>query len=580
MMVRSRQQVRREEVAVTGGAVAATRALEAEAGAECLKEGGSAVDAAIAAAFMAAVVEPFSTSIGGCGFMLVHDPAGSKCWSIEFPTLAPAAAQPDMFKVIGDSPSGMLATEAVEGNANAFGFRSCGVPASVAGLVEAHRMFGRLPLARLVAPAVKVAREGFASDIYYDSLAAAFKPVLAMFDKSAANLLHRGEPPVSLYGHRIAQPALADALEEIGADGGTSFYRGDVARAIVADVAAGGGILSLDDLATYAPRVGEPLWGSYRGRRVAVPASPCGGWTVLQTLRLLERFDLPALPRASAERFHLVIAALRHAFADRYAWAGDPAFGAVPLGTMLSDAYADEIAALIDAARLDPALQTEAEPWVAFREAPLHDPWVYSGEARPQSQPGTGPGSPQGTVHVTAADASGMLVTCTHTIGDVFGAKCMAGPGVLLNSGMQWFSPRPGGPNAIAPRKRPLANMAPAMVYGADGGVMGTGAFGGRRIISAIVQIISDVVDHGLSPQQACEAGRIDASERTTFVSDRLGDALPGTLTEKGHRVKAVREDHHLLGVEFANVTAIARDPEGVMRCGVDAIRPCEAIGF
>ena len=578
--MRSRQQVSRHEVVARRGAVAATRYLEADAGVECLKEGGSAVDAAIAAAYVACVIEPFSTSIGGCGFMLVHDPETRRCWSIEFPTRAPLKARADMFRVVGDSPSGMLATEAVENNANSVGYLATGVPATVAGLAEAHRLFGKLPMSRLVQPAVKLAREGFASDIYYDAVTAAYLPLLKMFPGAANSFLINGAAPVSLYGHKVRQPALADALEVIGADCGASFYHGDIARALVDDVQAGGGLLTMEDMARYQPIVDEPLWGSYRGRRVAVPASPCGGWTVLQTLKLLDHFDLPGLPRDSAARFHLMISALRHAFADRYAWLGDPELTDAPLDTLVSDAYAERIAAEINPFLLPKALKTTPEPWVAYREAPLHDPWEMGFIEGSAPQAGTGPGGTHGTVHVTAADSRGMLVSCTHTVGDVFGAKCTAGPGVLLNTGMQWFSPRPGGPNEIAGWKRPLANMAPAMVFDGETPVLGLGAFGGRRIISAITQIISDVIDHKMSPQQACEAARVDASERITFVSDRLDEGLITQLSDRGHELKKVREDHHLLGVEFANATAIAMDRHGDIRCGVDAIRPCEAIGY
>jgi gamma-glutamyltranspeptidase/glutathione hydrolase len=173
-----------------------------------------------------------------------------------------------------------------------------------------------------------------------------------------------------------------------------------------------------------------------------------------------------------------------------------------------------------------------------------------------------------------------MLVSCTHTVGDVFGAKVFAGPGVLLNSGMQWFSPVPGGPNSIAAGKRPLANMAPVMVYDGDRPVLAAGAFGGRRIISAVTQIVLDVVDHGWSPQQACEASRIDASERSTFVGEGVGDEVIAALRDRGHRLEVLREDHDHLGVAFANATAIGLDTDGLIHCGVDARRPCEAIGF
>jgi gamma-glutamyltranspeptidase/glutathione hydrolase len=377
----------------------------------------------------------------------------------------------------------------------------------------------------------------------------------------------------------MPQPELADAIEQIGRDGGESFHRGDIARAIVDDVARGGGVLSLEDLATCAPRVGAPLSASYRGHRVMVPTSPSGGWTVLQALRVLDRFDLAALGRGDPERWHAVIAALRHSFADRYSYLGDPEFGPVPLGGMLSDAYVEEIAARVRSSSVD-ELYTEHQPWTAFADSPLHDPWPHESEV-PSSRPdGSSDGGRHGTVHVTAADNEGMLVTCTHTVGDVFGAKCMAGPGVLLNGGMQWFSPLPGGANSIAPGKRPLANMAPVLVYDGDRPVLGAGAFGGRRIISAIVQIVVDVLDHTMTPQQACESPRIDASERITLAGEGIGETTIEALRQRGHRVDALREDHDHLGVAFANATAIGVDADGLLHCGVDARRPCEAIGL
>jgi gamma-glutamyltranspeptidase/glutathione hydrolase len=575
--MRSRQIVTREEVTARDGAVAATRYHEAQAGVDCLRDGGTAVDAAVAAAFVACVIEPFNTSIGGCGFMLVHDPVSGRPWSIEFPTRAPAAARPDMFRVLGAAPGSSLGTWSVEHDANSSGCLATGVPGTVAGLVEAHRRFGRLPLHRVVEPAVDLARRGFRSDVVYDAIAAAYRPLLRRSELAASRLLVNGEAPLSLLGQRLPQPELADAIEQVGRDGGESFHRGDIARAIVDDVSRGGGVLSIDDLANYRPIVGEPTWAAYRGRRVATTSSPSGGWTVLQALRILDRFDLTALGRDDPERWHLVIAALRHAFADRYAYLGDPDSGPVPLAGMLSDGYVDELAALVRAGALD-ELYPDPQPWTAFAAEPLHDPWPHDPDAGL-----SGPGSPtdggrHGTVHVTAADRDGMLVSCTHTIGDVFGAKVMAGPGVLLNSGMQWFSPVPGGPNSIEAGKRPLANMAPVLVYDGDRPVLGAGALGGRRIISAVTQVVVDVVDHGWSPQQACESSRIDASERVTYVGEGVGDQVIAALGVRGHRTDVVREDHDHLGIAFANATAIGLDPDGLIRCGVDARRTCEAM--
>lgn len=577
--MRSRQIVTREEVAVRGGAVAATRYHEAQAGVECLHDGGTAMDAAVAAAFVACVIEPFNTSIGGCGFLLVHDPATGRPWSVEFPTRAPVAARPDMFRVLGEAPGSSLGTWTVEHDANSLGCLATGVPGTVAGLVEAHRRFGRLPLHRVVEPAVHLARRGFRSDVVYDAIAAAYRPLLRRNELAASRLLVNGEAPLSLLGQRLPQPELADAIEQIGRDAGESFHRGDIARAIVDDVARGGGVLSVDDLATYRPIVGDPTWGSYRGKRVATISSPSGGWTVLQALQILDRFDLGATDRDDPERWHLLIAALRHSFADRYAYLGDRDAAAVPLAGMLADAYADELAALV---RTEPtgALHTEHQPWTAFADTPLHDPWPHDPGDAPAGSGTPTDGGRFGTVHVNAADRDGMLVSCTHTIGDVFGSKVMVGPGVLLNSGMQWFSPLPGGPNSIEAGKRPLANMAPVLVYDGDRPVLGAGALGGRRIISAVTQVVSDVIDHRRSPQQACESPRIDASERVTFVAEGVGDRVVEALAARGHRVEVVREDHDHLGIAFANASAIGLGPDGLIRCGVDARRPCEAIGF
>lgn len=575
--MRSRQIVTREEVVTREGAVAATRYHEALAGVECLREGGTAVDAAVAAAFVACVIEPFNTSIGGCGFMLVHDPASGGPWSVEFPTRAPMAARPDMFRVRGEAPGSSLGTWSVDDDANSSGYRATGVPGTVAGLVEAHRRFGRLPLSRVVEPAVQLARRGFRSDVVYESIAAAYRPLLRRSALASARLLFDGEAPLALLGQRLPQPELADTIHQIGLDGGESFHRGDVARAMIEDVARGGGVLSMDDLASYRPIVDRPQFASYRGRRIATTRSPSGGWTVLQALNILERFDLAALGRDDPERWHRVIAALRHAFADRYAYLGDADTVDVPLEAMLSSAYADELAARIDADH--PAgLHPDRQPWIAYADSPLHDPWSYAGSAGAPRAGTPTDGGRHGTVHVTTADRDGMLVSCTHTIGDVFGAKVMVGPGVLLNSGMQWFSPVPGGPNSIEPGKRPLANMAPVLVYEDDRPVLAAGALGGRRIISAVTQVVADVLDHRWTPQRACEASRIDASERVTLVGEGVGPSVIAALEARGHQLEIVREDHDHFGIAFANATAIGIDDDGLIRCGVDARRACEAM--
>lgn len=585
MVLRSRQRIERDEVVAKRGAVSATRRLAAEAGLACLQEGGSAVDAAVCTGFLTAVMEPMETCVGGAGFFLVWDPASGKPVVFEFPPRAPAAATPDMFEIVsGDARKNTLTVFAVRDDENSIGYRSAAVPGLVAALVAAHRRFGRLPLSRLLEPAIDVARNGFAADYYYCWLAAIYAPALLRFPSSAATFLDQGRVPAADPNLLIRQPALADTLAQVARDGGESFYRGDIAASMIADIQAGGGIMTRQDLAGYEVHVSDGLRLAYRDTEVVVPTAPGGHWTELQILQMLRRFDVGRSGHNSAESLHTLIEASQLAFADRYYHFGDPDFEPVPLAGLLSDGYADAQARRIVPGRADAETPGLDEPWSHYAFQARHDPWPFdpAGPGAPKTfaeiAPATAPGA--GTTHFCAVDEDRMLVSCTHTAAHAFGAKFLTEAGVLFNAGMNWFTAAPGAANSIAGNKRPVVNMGPLLTMRNGRPHLAIGAPGGRRIIGCVVQILSNVVDHGMSMQQACSAPRVDSSSRTTIADDRIDPAVLEALAAMGHRLDLVTEEANATGYEFAHPTAIEVCDDGTVRCGVDAVRKMEAVGF
>jgi gamma-glutamyltranspeptidase / glutathione hydrolase len=488
----SRQEVGRTAVSARECLVVAARRETVEAGLRVLDEGGNAVDAAVCMAFVAAVAEPSEASIGGSGFMLVHDAPRGSSWSVEFPPRAPLRARPDLYEPPGEtSATGPLAP--------------C-VPGAVAGLCLAGERFGSLPLGRLMAPAIELADAGVGVDEYLTLQALAHIDALRASPNAARIFLSDGLPPVgSLAGDsdapRMRQPDLARTLRAIAEGGPNAFYRGDIAAAVERAFEDRGGLISRADLDAYRATVESPLRRSYRGWSVLAPRAPCGGWTVLRALGALERLDLGELGRATVEGLHAVAEALHAAFAER-------------------DRAGDD----------------------------------------------TG----HGTTHLNVIDADGRIVSCTLTAGRTFGSKFVAaGTGVLFDSGMSWFDPRPGSPNSIAPGKRPLVNMAPLLLMSRDGRRVAVGAAGGRRIISAVTQVVCGIVDHGLALQDAVSAPRIDASDSVVRLSDRLPDGTADGLRALGHEVTTVAEQHVPFSYELARPSAAGIDELGLRSGGI-----------
>jgi gamma-glutamyltranspeptidase / glutathione hydrolase len=488
------------------GLVAAQEPLASAAGAAILRQGGNAVDAAIATAFALAVTLPQAGNLGGGGFLLLWLPGpsparqrgcldgtpggnpavgpelaigGGTAVAVNFRETAPAAATATMFLGPDGQVDRARATRSL---------LSTAVPGSVAGLALAQRCYGRLPLAQVMAPAIRLAAQGFpVSRELSDSLAAA-APRLQADPVSRRQFL-----PVPAPGTRLRQSQLAATLRRIAAEGERGFYAGPVAEALVAAMARGGGLITRADLLAYRARLVAPLQGRFRGHQLLTMPPPGGGLTLLQILGLLEPFDLAATGLNAAATLHVMAEAMNLAYRDRNALLGDPDQVPVPMERLLSPAHLDALRGRIHPQRHTPAPALEA---VAARE-------------------GTN------TTHLSVADRQGGLVALTTTLNFPYGnGISVPGMGFLLNNEMDDFTASPGSANAfglrqgaanaIAPGRRPLSSMSPTLVFRPDGRPwIATGSPGGSRIITTILQVLLNRMVHGLNLASAVAAPRI-----------------------------------------------------------------------
>ena len=413
MNTRSVWRPDKDEVVVEHGAVATAHPIAAQVGVDVLKSGGNAVDAAVATGFCLNVIEPWNSSIAGHGQMIVHMTAERRTVAIDYGHRAPRTATPNMFRVIGQTVRGNGIYE-VEDRANAVGHRSVGVPGITAGMCRAHELFGSLPLERLLEPAVHYAREGFEADPTACLMIARYMPHLVRYGEAARVFLLDGYPPPP--GARVVQRDLADTLERIGREGKDALYRGEIAAAIDEEIRRNGGLLSSQDLADYEAQVLDPVRTSYRSYDLLGSPVPSGTITHLQTLNIMESFDLPSLAHGSPEHLHLFIEAARHAFADRYSFVGDPDFVPAPLDGILSIEYAREVARSIDRETAKLEEERELQPWVAYADSPLHDPWSYDPQPRPDRAVSASPPSEGDcTTHFSIIDRDRNMVACTQT---------------------------------------------------------------------------------------------------------------------------------------------------------------------
>ena len=513
------------------GMVASTERHASEIGVEVMKRGGNAVDAAVAVAFALAVTYPSAGNIGGGGFLMLRRADGT-LGVIDYRETAPAAATRDMY--IG--PDGEVIKDA-----STRGYRAVGVPGTVAGLAFALQKYGsgKLSWGQLIEPSRKLAAEGFVVTHRLQRLLREHGDALEPFPDSRRIFLRDGNPPAE--GELIKQPELAATLGRLQKKGPREFYEGETARLIAEDMRANGGLITQADLRAYTPKEREPLRGSYRGHEiVSTPPPSSGGPILLQMLNILEGFDLKKLGPFSSEYYHLLVEAMRRAYADRAEYMGDADFVKVPVNGLIDTAYAERQRSTIDPARAS-----------------------ASSEIRAGNPPGEE--SPQ-TTHFTVVDAAGNAVSNTYTLNTWFGSGVVAkGTGVLLNNEMDDFTSRPGTPNffgaiqsernAIAPGKRPLSSMTPTFVLRPDGSFWFTiGSPGGTTIPNTVLEVICNVIDHGMNIQAAIDAPRVHHQ----WLPDEI-KIEPLGLSEDTQR--ALRA----LGHTFATKRESLGDAQGVM---------------
>lgn len=521
-------------------AVASAHALATRAGREMLENGGNAFDAAVAVAAALAVVEPYSSGIGGGGFFLLHRAADGHEVMLDAREKAPGAASRNMYldeqgKVVpGLSLNGALAAA---------------IPGLPAGLVMLSEHYGRLPLARALAPAIRYAKEGFEVSDRYRQMARIRLDVLKKDPTTAGVFLSQGDvPPL---GARLLQPDLARTLEAIASHGKAGFYAGPLAARLVNGVRAAGGIWTLQDLADYTVAERAPLVGSFQGIRVvSAPPPSSGGIALLEALNQLEPHDLITLPQIT--RTHLVIEAMRRAYRDRAEYLGDPDFVDVPVARLISKQHAKEVSANLSL--------TAATP---------------SSSLRPIAPPAQG----DHTTHLSVLDDEGNRVAATLSINYPFGAAFTPpATGVLLNDEMDDFSAKPGAPNgyglvgveanAIAPGKRPLSSMTPTFVETPQRiGILGTP--GGSRIISMVLLGVL-AYSNGLPPEQWVATPRFHHQylpDEVVYEPAAFDEPLQKALSALGHKLTRSDRDYGnmqaILWDRDAGAVSAASDPRG-----------------
>jgi gamma-glutamyltranspeptidase/glutathione hydrolase len=485
--------------------------LGSAAGAEMLAAGGNAVDAAIGALFALTVVEPMMVGIFGAGMTHLRL-ADGRHLVIDNYTTAPAAARPDMYVPVSDTWPDYLR---VQGDLNLVGLLSVGVPGTLTAGAEAVARFGRLDLETVMQPAIRHAERGFRATPYLVEAVKESAPDLARFPETARTFLPGGAPIKA--GDLIAMPEYAATLRLIAAKGPGVLYGGDLGATVADYMRRDGGIITLEDLARYQTIERQPIRGRYRGFEITgAPPPTAGGLHLVEMLNILEGFDPRGLGFGTAEYFHLIAEVLKIGFADRNACTGDPAFVDIPVERLTSKEYAAS-----RRAQISPRRAGEYGAIVGMMGG------VAAGSAH--------------TTHVTTADADGNVVAMTQTINNLFGSKAtVPGTGVLLNNTMALFDPHPGTPASIAPGKRVTSSMAPTIVLRDGKPAWALGLPGGVRIFTSVFQAVVNLIDHGMSLQEAVEAPRIWTQGQELEMEQDIPAAIREAVAARGHRVVAV----------------------------------------
>lgn len=538
--------------------VASVHELASRAGVEMMQAGGNAVDAAVATGFALAVVHPQAGNIGGGGFLLLRTATGETHF-IDFREKAPAAATENMYL---DAQGNVIPDMSV------VGYKSVGVPGSVAGLVYAEKKYGKLTLEKVIAPAIRLAREGF--PLAYEDAHDLRDEDLARFADSHRIFQRDGK----LYqpGEILKQPELAHTLERI-AKNPDDFYHGALARELAAAIQKGGGLITAADLAAYEVKEREPVRGTYRGYDIiGAPPPSSGGTTLIEILNILEGFDLAKTGNRSAETIHLTAEAFRRAFFDRTDFLGDPDFANIPVPQLIDKKYAAAWRASIDPNHASVSNELKRPPFEGLERVAQSRPFALH--------------EPENTTHYSVVDAEGNAVAVTTTLNDSFGSRVTAeGLGFLLNDEMDDFASKQGVPNsygliqgpanAIGPGKRPLSAMTPTIVLKDGKLFLVLGSPGGPTIITTVANILMGVVDFGLDIQEAVNAPRFHHQwlPDQIDVEDRLSPDTMNLLRSKGHKLDA----HHFWG----DGECIMVDPKTGERLGAsDGRNNGKAVGY
>ncbi|MGB3313702.1 MAG: gamma-glutamyltransferase [Albidovulum sp.] len=469
------QHIRKPAAISEKGLVASQNRIASEIGASVLRRGGNAVDAAIATSFALGVVEPWMSGIGGGGYMIVRRAGDAGAQVVDFGMRAPAGLRTEDYPVTDGKAGDLFPWPLVKDDANAIGARSVAIPGQVAGMGAAHRAFGTLPWAELVGPAVAEAEAGLVVDWYAQLILSGAAKGLARFPASRATYFDADGFPMAsawtaLDQTRCDQRALAASLATIANKGADAFYEGPLSEQIIRDLQAEGGRHSLEDFRQYRARIVPAAEYGYKGHKVFGTPDMTAGPTLARVLHLLGEWQ-PVGPKPTAEDFATFDRAIRQANRERLEMMGDPA--------------------------------TEA--------------------------------APSCTTHFNVVDEDGMMVSVTQTLLSIFGSRMiLPESGILMNNGIMWFDPEPGKPNSIGPGKRCLANMCPTLLERSDGARFGLGAAGGRKIMPAVAQLTSFLLDYGMDADEAIHEPRIDVSLAEKTIAD---SAMPADLLARLQRL-------------------------------------------
>ena len=500
--------------------VSSQEALATRVGVEVLRRGGNAVDAAVAVGFALAVTLPRAGNLGGGGFMMVHQAELGKTHAIDYRETAPGAASRDM----------LLDNEGNYDRRKSIGSHlAVGVPGTVAGLTLALERFGTMPLVDVMQPAIDLAEEGIpVTQGFAESMTPGRVKRLSRWPASREKFF-KSDGMAYQIGEKWRQPMLARSLKLIAEQGASAFYNGEVAERIVDNMKKHGGLITRLDLAAYRPIIRAPVRGLYRDYEiVSMPPPSSGGIHLIQILNILEAFDIAAMGHNSAASVHLATEAMKFAYADRSWYLGDPAFWKVPVDGLTSKAYAAEIRR-----RIDPDTARTAD------EIGPGDPKANEG---------------RNTTHYSVIDRHGNVVSNTYTLNLAYGTGIVVpGTGILLNNEMDDFSAKPGVPNsygliggvanAIEAGKRPLSSMTPTIVFKDGKPLLVTGSPGGSRIITTVLQVISNIIDHGMNVAAATAAPRFHHQWRpdALFIEPGFSADTVELLKRKGQVVRSSR---------------------------------------